>query len=416
MIRFLSTFLTLLLGAAATAQEIAPGESPEPAGVVFFGGGASLPANRWLATAFNVGPASRFVPGGSDVRALTGLASSPGQNDLAAPAVAYGLSAGGTTIQIAGGGLGIWYDSASTPPASGTVVPFNLQKIFQPALAPWSKSGESLAIGADIAVPVAQVEGHAVPYVTTIIEVVEGKLGRPFWITVQLYDARGFDRPKLAGWDLAQKEFTAWDGGTGQPIVATALRGDSLVVRADSGSASATGAVWPNYAPYRFTLGRSGLAAVIKRLRAFGASNSMAGAYANASTDPADYSVTLAGFELESYVEAGSRVQVGASFRNAAAAVRELGATATSQGTLCLRQHNVVWECGDTPVGSGWSASGTPHCVSRDSGSLCAIPHGAWCRSGRSIEWQCVVQPAGKGWTAAARQCWTRLAATGCAG
>ena len=88
--------------------------------------------------------------------------------------------------------LEIELNTAATPPKTGNLNPIMLDRSFIPPAKPWARSG-SLFAHANVTVNTFRTVDRAVAYVQIVLLVLDQVSNRQFWVSVQIWDPRGFE-------------------------------------------------------------------------------------------------------------------------------------------------------------------------------------------------------------------------------
>lgn len=213
----------------------------------------------------------------------------------------------GTAVQVRGREIGIWIDSDHPRPHRGALIPvcpgywwWDLDR------APWPfrEPGRELSFSFDLKVPTATRQGNAEVYICAYLLFRERKTNRQFWFGASLFDPRGADRfPDTVHLD-------DWEGGTGLPILFSALDRRSDWLDPGPDSAEFADHTFEQYRRFDVRVGAAGLQAAITALK------KRLPTAVDASEDPADYQLIHFNVNPEVSAPAGSRGQIGLALRD----------------------------------------------------------------------------------------------------
>jgi hypothetical protein len=213
----------------------------------------------------------------------------------------------GTAVQVRGRELGIWIDSDRPRPQRGDLIPVCPAYWWlepQRAPRPFEAANRELSFALDLKVPTAEREGKAEVYVCVYFLFGDRRSKQHFWFGASLFDLRGAERfPDTVHVD-------DWEGGTGRPILFTALRPGSVWLHPGPGSAHFAQRTFGDYRRFEFRVGpnelRTAIAAMKKRLPKS----------AEASDEPQDYQLLHFNANPEVYAPQGSRGRLGLAIRD----------------------------------------------------------------------------------------------------
>jgi hypothetical protein len=213
----------------------------------------------------------------------------------------------GTAVQLRGRELGIWIDSDHPRPRRGALLPVcPAYWWWNQDRAPWPfrEADRELSFSFDLKVPSAERQGQAEVYVCAHFLFCDQRSHRQFWFGASLFDLRGAERfPDTVHVDN-------WEGGTGLPILFSALNQGSAWLHPGLGSSQFTDRPFDDYRRFDFRLGtaelRAAIAAMRKRLPKL----------ADASEDPRDYQLLHFNVNPEVYAPEGSRGRLGVAMRD----------------------------------------------------------------------------------------------------
>ena len=213
----------------------------------------------------------------------------------------------GTAVQVRGREIGIWIDSDHPRPRIGALLPvcpaywwWNLER------APWPfrEADRELSFSFDLKVPTAERQGQAEVYICAHFLFRDQRSNRQFWFGASLFDLRGAERfPDTVHVDN-------WEGGTGLPILFSALNQRSAWLHPGPGSAQLTDRTFDDYRKFDFRVGATELRAAIVAMR------KRLPKLADASEDPRDYQLVHFNVNPEVYAPEGSRGRLGLAMRD----------------------------------------------------------------------------------------------------
>lgn len=216
-------------------------------------------------------------------------------------------SAEGSAVQIRGRELGIWIDSDHPRPRHGDLIPVcPAHWWWDQNRSPWPfrEADRELSFSFDLKVPTAQRQGKAEVYVTANFLFGDRRTKRQFWFAATLFDLRSEDRfPDIVHVDN-------WEGGTGLPILFSALNRRSAWLHPGPGSAQFTDRPFSDYRRFDFRVGPTELRAAIAAMRKHFPR------LADASEDPSQYQLVHFNLNPEVYAPADSRGRLGLALRD----------------------------------------------------------------------------------------------------
>jgi hypothetical protein len=210
-------------------------------------------------------------------------------------------------VTTKGNTLEIELNTAATPPKTGNLNPIMLQRTFLPAANPWARSG-SLFAHTNVTVNSFRTVDRAVAYVQMVLLVLDQQTNRQFWISVQIWDPRGFESVAMPGWPIQKRNMVMTDKCktcTGLPNFLTSIDDENVYLRKSDASSNSFSTVDGHTRHIAFELRAKDLEEIISALRSHEQSLS------NISSQPDDYSLKMAAIEVEAWTDAPSSVSLG---------------------------------------------------------------------------------------------------------
>ncbi len=213
----------------------------------------------------------------------------------------------GTAVQIRDTEIGIWIDSDHPRPRQGDLLPvcpaywwWDLSR----APSPFQQPGRELSFSFDLKVPTARREGKAEVYVCAHLLLRDSQSGQHFWFGAALFDLREANQfPDTVHVDN-------WPGGTGLPILFSALNSNSHWLHPGPGSAEFTSKPFTDYRRVDFRVDAQGLRGAIAAMKQRWQE------FEQVSSEPADYQLTHFNINLEVFAPTGSHGQLGVALRD----------------------------------------------------------------------------------------------------
>ncbi len=254
----------------------------------------------------NMGPDATAAAISWDVGRYTGFRPAP-KESLTRFQRGPRQSAEGSAVQIQGREIGIWIDSDHPRPRRGDLLPvcpaywwWNRRHCPRP----FREADHELSFAFDLKVPTAQREGRAEVYICAHFLFHDPRSGRNFWFGASLFDCRGAEHfPDTVHIDN-------WEGGTGLPILFSALNQRSAWLHPGPGSAQFTDRPFDDYRRFDFRVGLAGLRAAVAALK------KRMPKLASVSENPQDYELVHFNVNPEVYAPKGSRGRLGLALRD----------------------------------------------------------------------------------------------------
>ena len=213
----------------------------------------------------------------------------------------------GTAVQVRGRELGIWIDSDHPRPRRGALLPVcPAYWWWNQDRAPWPfrEADRELSFSLDLKVPSAERQGQAEVYICAHFLFRDQRSHQQFWFGASLFDLRGAERfPDTVDVDN-------WEGGTGLPILFSALNEHSAWLHPGPGLSQFTDRPFDDYRRFDFRVGATELRAAIAAMR------KRPPKLADASEDPRDYQLLHFNVNPEVYAPEGSRGRLGLAMRD----------------------------------------------------------------------------------------------------
>ncbi|MBH5399926.1 hypothetical protein HZZ13_19345 [Bradyrhizobium sp. CNPSo 4010] len=217
-----------------------------------------------------------------------------------------------TEVQAKERQVRVHLDTNATPPFSGKLNPVMLQRSFVPAARPWKEAG-TLRFQADVTINEFQTRERAVAYVQAVFLLRDEESRQQFWFSVQIWDPRGFDYPKLIGWSQQMRDIVTIDlceRCTGLPNFLTTIENGNPYLKTQPQSANSFSDITGARRTISFEIGPPEIRRALEKLR------TQSPSIADLSPKPEDLSLKLAAIEVEGWSDVGASVILDVTLSN----------------------------------------------------------------------------------------------------